>query len=369
MADWKWRAYDLKTGVPLGSLEMAEWAHTDTLNDSGSFSATMIGRDDAHRRDELAATRIARSVIVPVRDGVPLFSGIVWASNPPTLAGSGLLSHFDRQPLYTTKQYLTPGTDQHTIIKELVDWVQANGGDIQVDTSQVGPSGVLRIQTWNAWELKIVGEAIRQKGDNLGGYDFDVRTEYLDGVLTRRLRLWTPRRGRAYIDSTVNPTFTVGGRRGNARAVPSIPRDGHDMVTHVYATGEEIDPNTHERLVAQSVRADLGAAGWSRLGTVIDRSDVKVQATLQAHADGYAYLHGAADVDEIVLEVDPDHEKWRWGTWDLGDDCAVNIEPGPGVPWLPDGFREIRRITGHEWTWSSGKGAKLLVHTGKRLGT
>lgn len=369
MAAWSWTAYDLATGVKLGDIEMSQWSHTDTLDDSGSFTATMTGRSAAVRRDYLGVTTIGKTVIVAVRDGMPLFAGIVWGRNPPHLAGAGLLSYFDRRRLYTTKQYLTPGTDQHTVVKELVDWVQANGGNIQVDTSQVTASGVLRIQTWNIWELKNVGEAIRQKGDNLGGFDFDIRVEYDTGVLTRRLRLWTPRRGRIYLDTQSSPTFELDGRRGNLLSPPAIPTDGQAMVTDVFALGQEINSTTHEHIVARSTRIDVRAAGWPQLDHVLDLPDVKEVPTLQAHADGYAYSHGAVATDEVTFQLAPDHEPWSWGTWDLGDDGLVSIPPGDVVPWMPDGFAEVRRVTQHQWDWSSKDGESLQVTTGKRLGT
>jgi hypothetical protein len=366
MAAWQFRAYDLGTGASLGTIEMTDWSHSDVLNDAGSWSATMSGRSVAIRRDYLGMTTPGKSVIVPICDGVPFgFAGIVWSRDAPKIAGAGLLSYFDRQPLNARKAYVA--TDQHFIMKDLIDWVQANGGNIQVDTSQVGPSYVLRDQTWEQWEEKNVGDAIRQKGDNIGGFEFDIRAEYDTGVLVRRLRLWTPRRGRYFIDEQSNVTFRLDGRRGNVTAVPSTPVDATKLSTNVYALGQEINSTTHERLQVESVRADLIAAGWPRLGEVQDLSDVKDLTTLQAHADGLAHLYGPTDVDEIVLEVDPDHEPWEWGKWDLGDDCRVVIPAGETVPWMPDGFNDLRRVKVHDWSWSVDQGESLKVHTGRRL--
>lgn len=370
MAAWEWRAYDLGSGAALGSIDMAGWSHTDTLNDSGPFNATMEGRDPDIRRDALGATTVDKSVIIPIRDGVPFgYAGVVWRPDPPDLAGASLLSYLDAQVLDTTKTYAA--VDQHTLIADLVNWVQSQtGGNAQIDTSQVGTSGVLRDQTWNIWEEKNVGEAIRQKGDNIGGYDFDVRVEYDAGVLTRRLRLWTPRRGRVYVDSQTNPTFELGGKNGNVRSVPAMPRDGLQMATKVVALGEEIDPATHERLRAVSIRSDLLALGWPLLtppSARLDLSDVKELTTLQAHADGHAALYGMAEIDEIELEVDPDDETWPLGSWELGDDCRVIIPAGV-YPWLPDGFEEIRRVTAHRHAVNA-EGETFHVTTGRRLGT
>lgn len=347
MSRWEWRAYDLASSTPLGSVELSDWSHSDVLNDSGSWSATMTGRDATARRDNLAATVPGKAVIVPIRNGVPLgFTGIVWSRDPPNIAGSGLLSYFDRQPLNTRKAYVA--YDQHFLIKDLVDWVQANGGNIQLDTSQVGPSYVYRDQTWERWEEKFVGEAIRQKADNLGGFEVDVRVEYDTGVLTRRLRMWTPRRGRYWVDNQTNVTFRLDGRRGNVTDISSLAVDATKLNTHIYAKGEEIDSTTHERRLAESVRTDILDAGWPRLGDTLDLNDIKDDATLQAHADGKAHLYGPTDIDEITLTVDPDDVMWPVGSWDLGDDCMVDI-PAATIDWVPDALRLVRRVTSHDW--------------------
>jgi hypothetical protein len=330
----------------------------------------LVGDDDRSqrpiRRDYLAATTPGKSVIVPIRDGVPFgFAGIVWSRDAPKIAGAGLLSYFDRQPLNTRKSYVA--TDQHTIVKDLVDWVQANGGNIQVDTSQVGRVVVLRDQTWEQWEEKNIGEAIRQKGDNIGGFDFDIRVEYDAGVLVRRLRLWTPRRGRYYVDDQSNPTFRLDGRRGNVRSVPSTPVDATKLSTNVYALGQEIDATTHERLQVGSVRTDLIAAGWPRLGEVQDLSDIKTSPPCRRTPTASPTCTAPPTSTRSSSMSTRPAEPWAWGTWDLGDDCRVVIPAGETVPWMPDGFSDIRRVTAHEWTWSASQGEALKVHTGRRL--
>jgi hypothetical protein len=322
MADWEWRAYDLATGVSLGD-----------DRDGGLVALrraqrrrVVVGDDDRAqhrgiRRDYLAATTPGKTVVVPIRDGVPFgFAGIVWSRDAPKIAGAGLLSYFDRQPLNVRKAYVA--TDQHTIVKDLVDWVQANGGNIGSTPARSARRFMFRDQTWEQWEEKNIGEAIRQKGDNIGGFDFDIRVEYDTGVLVRRLRLWTPRRGRYFVDDQSNPTFRLDGRRGNVRTVPSTPVDATKLSTHVYALGQEIDATTHERLRSKRPhRPDRRRlAPPRRSARPVRRQDL---TTLQAHADGLAYLYGPTDVDEIVLDVDPTPR-----TVDVGDVGSGRRLPG-----------------------------------------
>lgn len=362
MADWVWQASDLATGAPLGALTVTSWEHTDRLNTAETFSATLGSMGADMDRAAIDATLAARSVVVPFRNKLPLgYAGIVWAPNPPSFSGASLLSYFDRQPYDLTNTWTN--VDQHTMMVNLVAWVQANGGNIQIDTSQVGLSGVLRTQTWTQSEQKNIGEALRQKADNINGFDFDFRVELDEaGNQIRRMRMWTPRRGRPYTEQN-SPVFTVGR---NARTVPAATANGAAMVTHVTALGDELSAGPPPvRRIARSVRADLVLAGYPRLGEVLDRSDIKNDTSLQQAADGWAYYHGAAKIDEIVLDVDPDDDTWPWGSWDLGDDCMVRI-PTDRDPWWPTGLTAVRRIVAHRWR-KSAKEERLEVVTGRPL--
>lgn len=365
---WAWFATDLATGAVAAQLAVTSWSHEERLNDAGTFTATLESQGSLLDRQAIDATLAARSVVVPFRNGLPLgYAGVVWGPDPPAISGSSLLSYFDTQTYDTTRTWTA--TDQHTMMTDLVGWVQANGGNVRVDTSQVELSYVLRDQTWHVWEQKNVGEAFRQKADNLNGFDFDFRAELDEaGNILRRLRMWTPRRGRPYTESA-SPVFTVGR---NAFSVPSAPADGSEMVTHVIALGADNgtvvtlgDAEVRERLVARSVRTDLLALGYPRLVHVLDRTDLTTQVALQQTADGYASFHGAAEIDEIVLEVDPDDITFPWDSYDLGDDCLVNIPVGVD-PWWPTGCQEVRRIVGRRWRKEAAS-ERLEIVTGRPL--
>jgi hypothetical protein len=361
---WRWDAYDLVTGVLRGALPVSAWTHTDRLNSAGEFTATFATDYDKIARDAISATLAGRAVIVAKRDGIPVFSGIVWRPDYPDVAGAGLFSYLDAQTLDETM--LFTARDQHYMVADLVNWVQAHDGNIGIDTvTGVPASTFLRDQTWYAWEEKNIGEAIAQKADIINGFDFDVRTE-VDGV--RRLRLWTPRRGLVYTEQQ-SPVFTIAGTRSNLLELPRAPRDATQAVTHVYALGQEI-PSTddvlnvnHERIKATSVRGDLLGADppWPRLAHVLDLPDIKTISVLQEHADGWAAKYGGAATDEIALHVDPNHATWAWGRWDLGDECWVNI-PAGNSRWWPDGLSAVRRIMAHHWE-VSGETERLDVIT------
>lgn len=366
MATWTFRAYDLATGAPSADLRLTSWYCEDILNDAGQFNCQLEPRNATLTRQAIDATLAGRSLIVPFRNGLPLgYAGVVWSPDPPEISGASLLSWFDEQGYDATTTWTA--ADQHTMMAALIDWFQTNRGSVQIDTSQVGTSGVLRDQTWTVYDQKDIGEAFRQKADNLNGFDFDFRVELDAGELVRRLRMWTPRRGRIYV-AKQNPTFTVGGN-GNARYIPSARADGSALITDVVALGAETGAVTtvgsgeiRHRLVARASLTDTGGA--ARRAHTIDRQDITDLTTLQAAADGWLYYHQTASIDDITLEVNPDDRTWPWDSYELGDDCLVKIHAG--VPWWPTGLEAVRRITAKRWT-KNADGETLHVVTGRPL--
>jgi len=365
MAEWAWHAFELREpGERIGQVPITEWDHTDDLNDAGTWSATFAPPDPAAGdraaliRQILRATDPARAVIVPFRDGLPLYGGIVWLRDRPTIAGSGLLSWFDRQYINTAWNFVA--VDQHLIVRVLVDEAQAgpftNWG-IAVDTTDVTDSGVPRDQSWVIADAKNVGEAIRDKASLANGFDFDIRPELDGDNIIRRLRCWYPRRGRPV--SITNLTFSHGG---NVRNIVSFPEDASRTTNMAKWIGEETSLNVFVTGSAQALDAlDRYPVLWH----IEKRPDVKVAATLTEHAERYIADHGEPNADQIVLEVDPNDKTHPWGSWELGDDCNVAVPAGV-YDWYPDGVAEVRRVVSHRWTVGPG-GEHLYVATGKAI--
>ena len=270
---WSFHCFDAATSAPLGTVEVESWQSEDRLNDSGSWSATLAAPATVPlARAALVATMPARSVVVAVRTNIyglpdPVYTGYIppGGRRIPDIVGGNLLSYFDHRELDDPVPYAA--VDQFTLVADLIARTQATGRGVNIDLSQVGTSGVLRDQTWFAYERKNIGEAIRQKAAIIDGFDFDIRTELDAGALVRRLRCWHPRRGRAV--SNGGPVFTHGG---NVAAAPTVVADSR-FVTETTALGAEIDEVTREREIddARCDRArnreigrgfvDRGAAG------------------------------------------------------------------------------------------------------------
>jgi hypothetical protein len=357
---WEFHGYDAASGAAVASLDVASWSSKDVRSDSGEWSAVLTPPDSPSvARSVLAATVAGRNVILAVRDGSIIFSGYLppGGRRLPEIAGAGLLSYLDRRRLIIATDRVYTAMDQHLMVADLVDYTNAAHG-IGIDTSQVKPSGVLRDQTWHPWELKNIGEALRQKAQLLNGFDLDVRTELDAGSLIRRVRCWYPRRGLSV--SQGGPIFEVGV---NALVEPTLTGN-EDFATTTLALGFETNSTTQQRLLASKETTSLLTAGWPEIDVVLDLVDVKEAPTLQAHADGFAQLNDDPDLGSpIEVEVNPNDDTWPWGSWDLGSDARLII-PANYFPWWPDGYSLDRRVEAHRWEWSVTDGEHLYVTLG-----
>lgn len=362
MSQWSWHVFDLATGAALGQVPLASWSHTDRLNDSGEWAATMSSPESvALVRYALNCVVASKAVLVAVRvDNVGAaraeYTGWIppGGNRRPDLAGKNLLGYLDFRVIESTVAYSS--IDQHSIAAGIVSTAVGT----MIDTSQVTASGVTRVRTWNNWEAKNVGEALRQLSAVENGFDFDVRTEYDTGTLRRRLRCWYPRRGAVLSPS--QPLVFEYGR--NMLTLPTI--DGNaDFATRVVAIGKEQDSATQARLVSIQTNSALIAAGYPVIVKHLDRSDITTQGGLDDLANGELDRASTLQDDEISFQVDPNDPSHPWGSWDLGASCYVKVPPGVAL-WWPDGIQEERRVVAHKWTWNAGTGETLEVVTSRR---
>ena len=404
MSEWRFTAYDLRTGSKLTDLNVASWSSTDVLNDSGDFSATIeldgAGRstvtvvaalpltdDDGvvltddlgeelladpepttfptSRRTVVAdSTRRGRSVIVAERDGVPCFTGIIWrrqydaTSRTLKVAGRGLGSYFDH--FSQTTALTSTGIDQFAILKGLVDFVQNQAGaNIGIEIP-AATSGVLRDRVYEAFSGKKVGELMRELSNVVDGFDYDVRSEYDTGAVVRRLRRFYPRRGR---------TFEATGLRfrapGNA-VLFDMSEDASDMATVVTALGAG---DGADMLITTAAETALVNAGWPAYSVTRAYKDVTVLATLAQHAGADVARLSGVDDESFSVQVDPTFPGQPWGSWDLGDDCQLIVDDDPLFPAGDDGSPGLvsnRRVAAHGWS-VQGSSEQLTVTLDRKV--
>lgn len=364
--DWSFKAFDLRTASYLRDIDITDWASIDTLTDAGSWTATVqLPEDPADVTSIRGSTSAGRTVIVAFRNGLPIFSGIVWrraydsATRSVGLAGRGLLSYFDHFIIPTRLTYGNPSAsvDQLTIFQSVVAdlFLRYDGSAIGL-TVHGETSGVLRDRTYEVFDVKPYGEALLQLSAVDNGFDADIRSEIVGGVLERHLRLWYPRRGR---------TIAASGlqfRTGSNAVLFATTEDATALLASITLLGSGDGPSM---LTAQASSPDLVAAGWPPFSGSLAMKDITIPATLQAHATREITKRSQTDADAFGVQIDPEFSDQPWGAWDLGDDVSLVVEDDPWYPAQTDGSPGLvveRRITSHEWKFGpQGESLKAVL--------
>lgn len=300
MADWTYLLADLRTNVITAEIPLTGTRMSLKLGAAGSFSGTWHIARNWNGGDPYGLTRPARTAIYALRDGRPIFGGIVWTSDRDSdsesvsLGAADWWSYLDHRrvvPLLSAEPAVTEvanlgvsfaAVDQNEIARQLVAIAQSHtGGDIGivVDTST---SGVARDRTWHGYELADVGQALKQLSEVDGGPDiaFGVAANLdSNGRPIRQMRIGNPllgQQGSPFV-------FEYGANVTSYR----WPSDGTRMATRTYALGEGSERGA---IIAVSEDSASHDNGWPLLEADANYSTVTEAATLQAHAvaDRYA---------------------------------------------------------------------------------
>lgn len=300
MAHWSYLLADLRTNVITAEVPLTGVRISTKLGAAGSMSGTWEIPQNWDGGTPYSLTRPARTALYALRDGRPLFGGVVWTSDcdngDKVSFGAGdwwtYLDHRRVVPLLSNAS--PPVTevanldvaftqvDQNEIARQLVALAQSHtGGDIGIVPDAVD-SGVLRDRTWHGYELADVGQALKQLSEVEGGPDilFTVAANLDDqGRPIRQMRIGNP-----HLGQVGSPFVFESGANILSYRWPS---DGTRMATRAYALGEGSERGA---IIAATEDSDTVANGWPLLEADANYSTVTEPATLQAHAvaDQYA---------------------------------------------------------------------------------
>lgn len=300
MARWSYLLADLRTNVITAEIPLTGVRISTRLGAAGTMSGTWKIAQNWSGGSPYGLTRPARTAIYALRDGRPIYGGVVWTSDcddgeSVSLGSSDWWSYWDHRrvvPLLSNAQ--PPVTeianlditftqvDQNEIARQLVAIAQSHtGGDIGI-VPDVVDSGVLRDRTWHGYELADVGQALKQLSEVEGGPDilFGVAANLdSNGRPIRQMRIGNP-----HLGQLASPfVFEKGAAIQSYR----WPSDGTRMVNRAYALGEGSERGA---IIAAVENTDSTANGWPLLEADANYSTVTDPATLQAHAvaDRYA---------------------------------------------------------------------------------
>lgn len=326
---------DLMTDAVLAEVPLSGVRFSKVLNDSGTFDGTLtIDRELISRGiSAYDITTPCRRCVYAIRDGVPTWGGIIWtrsydsSSNQVKISGADFWSYYDHRKIvqvlpvepvaFDAVAHLSSTTglvDQNTIARSFILLANLHtGGDINIELD-ASLSGILRERTYEGYELKSIGEGLRQLANVINGPDlaFDV-SSYSDGSPKRILRVGTP-----LIGQQGSPHVWEFG--GNIQAY-IWPSDGSKMATRVFAVGNGIEKGTPIAVAEEQTRYALG---WPLLESEHGYSSVSSTAVLQEHADA-DQIASRAPVALPQLTVRGDLPP-TLGTYGLGDDAVVIIQ-------------------------------------------
>lgn len=346
MPVWRYDAHDLRTNAKLAELPLVDVSYGESLGGAGEFSAALPmavdGADSATTTTSVAALLTSssmpeRTALYLYRDAAIRGGGVIWGrrrgkGRPAAISGAGFWSFFRRQHLRTTQSF--SAQDQLSIARSLVTIAQAiTGSDIGVTVGSE-TSGVLRSRTYYSYELKQIAEAVEQLAAVNGG--FDLAIDLLPGPV-KQLTLSYPRRGR--IAGTTGVAFVDGKNILDYEVVEDGTQSAR--VATAIGAGDGLD-----MLVSTQTRTDLIDAGFPATSTVVAFKDVKVRATLDAHAIAAVNARTTTPTTWTVT-VDPDDPDGGLGTWIVGDDALLEIPDDDNFPRGLDGssgYRAFHRI-------------------------
>ena len=351
MATYRVIARDLRTQTRIAEIPLAGLSYGSILNGAGELSGTLfLPPGDSTYDKTLAAIfndavdEVRRELIVE-RDGVVVWTGVVWASpyqddnQTRSVRAAETWSYFRRRIIGTRRVYAQ--ADQLTIARQLmVDAQAVTGGNINV-TIGSETSGVLRDRKYEAWEYKQLGEAIEQLAAVINGFDFAIDATWAsNGDLTKTFRLSYPRRGRSQDQTGL--MFEVG------RNVISWdwPTDGTRYANRVHNIGAGEAEAMLRVTVSEESQLDSvasGGPGYPLIEKVVSHTDVSQLSTLTAQARD-ELLTSAREVVLPSVTIRADVEPF-FGSYITGDSCRFVCQPGLS-PRFPDGIDTLRRIVG-----------------------
>lgn len=159
-----------------GLLPATDVKYTSILNKPGSFNVSMplVLPDSQASSIGTNSLSVGNTLIVIERDDVPLFAGILTATdinvggNKVTLAGLGFTTYFRSRYL---RENWSRTDDQVVQVQNLIAYAQTGSGNIGVDTTRMVSTGVSVERNYIGYELNEIGKLIESFADNQQGFD------------------------------------------------------------------------------------------------------------------------------------------------------------------------------------------------------
>lgn len=306
---------DLLTGRRIQTLPVvaAEWS--DTLNDSGSLSATVkLNNPDVQLLGLKSSASPGKAFLAVVDGDAVLQAGPIWwhdydgNNQSLTIRASGMWSYFDHRMLIPVLDGFLP-TDAladtnltsslQGIARALVAQAQSwTDGDVPVNLpAEVAGSNV---RNYRGADLATVGQRLRELTQVEGGPDIRFAPRFTTDRLGVEWDLLIGTPDQPLLFSAFETVFNVG-LKGSSVSDLRIKVDGSAVAGQAFATGGRA---SDEALVAVAAGTELSAAGFPLLELVdSSRSTITDVNTLQGFANELV-LKGARPVESWTFTHD-----------------------------------------------------------------
>lgn len=221
---------------------------------------------------------------------------------------------------YTSSQFLKrsvafAGTDQATIVKELVDYIATKSGALRFDTTGIVATGVQRDRRWLAHERQNIGKLIDNLADVINGFTFRYESSRAPGApgFTTRILIGYPATGRV--------TRIVFDMQANVELL-SFDENGSQMANSCEYVG-----SGQSDLAPRATAIDTNVLRTTPLWESVDTlSDVTFISTLNEYAQRRLTL-GRDPVTVPKLRLDTNGDP-KLGEYLVGDRVRVRGEYG-----------------------------------------
>lgn len=344
MAQYRYIMHDLTTNRNLLELPLFGTWFTRVLCRSGNGTASVkLGMEGYSDEEVLNATEPGRTKLYVERDGVIVWSGIVWTRtwneqaqtlnmNLQTLESFFYVQYIESPLSYTN-------VDQRNIVRSLINVMQGKpGGSIALIVPTAFSNNIVRSVDFARYDGWSFGRAIEYMVKYDQGLDYTIESRWSSADIPEDVVLIADVLGRDVNQSKV--IFDYPGTVKNYYYPENAAKGAVSMLGFGKGEGEEMKRSsyTHQKLLD---------AGYPNIQQTFDNKDVSKQSVLDNQTKASA-IRFKVPVVTPTIELNPD----TFGAWQMGDFVRLTIESRR----FPNGFDLTVRAIG--WELTPGKKGK-----------
>lgn len=348
MAQMSYIFGDLRTGQIIEEINSLYGVSMTDKFGGGDFRATFNLDQTGKDNDTLmAATIPGRCYVVVEREGVTVWSGMVWTRTYQSQAKSTQLycrafeNYPERRLIRSNLSYTN--MEQRNIVRNLFLDMQTDPNSITVDIPSSFSTLVTKSVTVLASEYKTYKQVIDSVANAADGFDWRITVARQGGVYVRQLSMGYP-----YLGGT-NPNNLIFEYPGAITNYWENETMG-EGATNVYGIGAG---EGDDMLQASYVHQDLLNFGFPRFDLDVSFKDIENQSRLNALTAQQAAIR-RAPMPVITAELKGDSIP-VFGGYAVGDACTIIIKD----PKHPNVLKKQSRLYAWEYYPSSDDSVEM----------